>query len=166
MRLLKHDLFTAAIVTLHHVRVCTPSDYTRACGWTTICIWGLGHTQPHTQSFIPGWDIVHAASVLCGVITDGRVLVRTLRARQRKAVRSQKIIQILVTIAGWQWGTTFTALQREWETPKTRVPSWVCGGQSRVRALDNVKLRELLHWRSSKIVRVSRVHWEQGGKLD
>lgn len=162
MYLLEHDLFTATIVTFHHVWASTASrrvsGYSRACGRATVCVGGLGYTQPYTQPFIPSWDVVHATCVMCRVITDGRVLVRTLRAGQRQAVRSQEVIQVLVAVAGRQRGTTLIALQREWETPKTRVPPRVCWGHGGVCALNNVKLWELLHSGSPKVVRISRVH--------
>lgn len=170
---LKHHLLAAPVVTLHHA-------WPIAAAWVLSCfsglrlglvqvrcrrragllsVWGHGDAEAHAESLVAR-DVVEAAGVLGRVVADGGVLVGALRARKRKTVWTQEIIQVLVAVARWQGCTAVAAVQREREATKPRVPAGVHGGGG-VSVFYDVKLREILDRRTAVIVRVCGVDWGQ-----
>lgn len=170
---LKHHLLAAPVVTLHHA-------WPVAAAWVLSCfsglrlglvqvrcrrragllsVWGHGDAEAHAESLVAR-DVVEAAGVLGRVVADGGVLVGALRARKRKTVWTQEVIQVLVAVARWQGCTAVAAVQREREATKPRVPAGVHGGGG-VSVFYDVKLREILDRRTAVIVRVCGVDWGQ-----
>lgn len=166
--LLEHDLLAAPVIAPHRAGpIVVASALSRGPGLGLggvrrrglLGLLGVGrhgHAEAHAQPLVAPRDVVQAARVLRGVVADGGVLVGALSAGERKPVRAQEVVQVLVAVAGRQGRAAVAAVQGERETAEPGVPARVRRGGG-VGVLDDVELGELLDGGAPVVVRVGWV---------
>lgn len=124
--LLKHHLFAAPVVTLHHVRALVVGGWkglgsdAGLVAHLTVRIGRLGHAQAHAHPLVPRVGLVRSTLTLHQlrwVVADGCIFILALGGSHVHRAERQEVLQVLVAVAGRDGGPLVALVQREGETP-------------------------------------------------